>query len=83
MGLVNEKDIAANVNHPKHYQGIYGLEAFTVMKNFLPNYDDPYVSYLVGNVIKYVLRAPSKGKLLEDLKKAKFHIDLAIKEVEK
>lgn len=83
MGLVTEKDIAANVNHPKHYQGIYGLEAFTVMRNFIPNYKNSYVGYVMGNVIKYSLRAPLKGKELEDLKKARIYLDEAIKELEK
>ena len=53
------------------------------MRNFLPKYQDSHVSYLIGNVIKYVLRAPSKGKELQDLMKAKEYLDLAIKELEK
>lgn len=69
------------VSHPDHYQGVCGLEVFEVMKNFLPKYYSSYVSYLIGNVIKYILRAPSKGKEIEDLMKAKEHLELAINEL--
>lgn len=70
------------VSHPEHYKGVCGLEAIEVMKNFLPKYQNSHVSYLIGNVIKYVLRAPSKGKEMEDLMKAREYLDLAIKEIE-
>ena len=83
MDLQENARIKEAVNSPKHYFGIYGLEAITVMKNFLPNYENPYLGYLVGNVIKYILRAPQKGKLLEDLKKARKYLDEAIGELEK
>lgn len=69
------------VKHPQHYQGVYGLEAIEVMKNFLPKYQKSHVSYLIGNVIKYILRAPSKGKEIEDLMKAQTYLGLAIKEL--
>lgn len=69
------------VKHPQHYQGVYGLEAIEVMKNFLPKYQNSHVSYLIGNVIKYILRAPSKGKEMEDLMKAQTYLGLAIKEL--
>ena len=69
------------VKHPQHYQGVYGLEAIEVMRNFLPKYENSHVGYLIGNVIKYVLRAPSKGKETEDLMKAQTYLDLAIKEL--
>lgn len=69
------------VKHPQHYQGEHGLEVFTVMENFLPKYKNSYVGYLIGNVIKYILRAPSKGKETEDLMKAKEHLDLAIEKL--
>jgi len=71
------------VKHPEHYQGVCGLEAIEVMRNFLPKYQNSHVSYLIGNVIKYVLRAPSKGKEMEDLMKAQTYLDLAIKELKR
>lgn len=83
MDLQENARIKEAVNSPKHYFGIYGLEAITVMKNFIPNYEDSYMGYLIGNVIKYILRAPQKGKQLEDLKKARKYLDEAIEELEK
>ena len=36
------------------------------------------LSYLAGNVVKYISRYNHKGKPLEDLQKAKHYIDLLI-----
>ena len=69
------------VSHPEHYKGVCGLEAIEFMWNFLPKHYSSYVSYLIGNVIKYVLRAPSKGKETEDLMKAQTYLGLAIDEL--
>lgn len=69
------------VSHPEHYKGVCGLEAIEVMRNFLPKYQNSHVSYLIGNVIKYILRAPSKGKEIEDLMKAQKYIGFAIDEL--
>ena len=80
--LTKKSKIKEAVKHPKHYQGIKGLEVFNVMENFIPKYEDSFDGYLAGNILKYVLRAPSKGKMLEDLKKAKEHLDLLIERVE-
>lgn len=80
--LAENAKIKEAVKHPKHYQGIKGLEVFTVMENFIPKYEDSFDGYLAGNIVKYVLRAPSKGKMLEDLKKAKEHLDLLIERIE-
>jgi hypothetical protein len=71
------------VNHPQHYKGIYGLEVIEVMRNFISKYQNAYVGAMICNVLKYILRAPSKGKQLEDLKKARKHLDFAIEELEK
>lgn len=71
------------VNHPEHYKGIYGLEVIEVMRNFISKYQNAYVGAMVCSVLKYILRAPSKGKQLEDLKKARKHLDFAIEELEK
>ena len=71
------------VNHPQHYKGIYGLEVIEVMRNFISKYQNAYVGAMICSVLKYILRAPSKGKQLEDLKKARKHLDFAIEELEK
>lgn len=70
------------VNHPSHYRGVNGLEVFEVMDNFLPKYENAIDGYLVGNILKYVLRAPSKGKMNEDLRKAEKHLKMLIKRTE-
>lgn len=70
------------VNHPNHYRGVNGLEVFEVMDNFLPKYENAIDGYLVGNILKYVLRAPSKGKMNEDLRKAEKHLTMLIKRTE-
>lgn len=71
------------VNHPEHYQGLDGLEVDEVMQNFIPKYENSYVGAMICNVLKYILRAPSKGKQLEDLKKAKVNLEFAINKLEK
>lgn len=71
------------VNHPQHYKGIYGLEVIEVMRNFISKYKNAYVGAMICSVLKYILRAPSKGKQLEDLKKARKHLEFAIEELEK
>ena len=77
--LFEKKDM---VNHPEHYQGVYGLEAKEVMRNFISKYENAYVGAMVCSVLKYILRAPAKGKQLEDLMKAREHINFAIDELE-
>ncbi|HFI0682459.1 TPA: DUF3310 domain-containing protein [Streptococcus suis] len=70
------------VKQPKHYQGTQGLEVIEIMKNFLPKYQDGYVAGMIKDVIKYILRAPSKGNLLQDLKKAREYLNYAIEYLE-
>nr|WP_277630409.1 DUF3310 domain-containing protein [Atopococcus tabaci] len=71
------------VNHPNHYQGLNGLEAREVHENFIPKYGKygGMVMCDMKDVIKYVLRAPDKNGV-EDLKKAKRHLEWAINELE-
>jgi hypothetical protein len=66
-----------NVNHPPHYnQG--GIECIEAIKAALGS---GFVSYLRGNVLKYLWRCEHKGGI-EDLRKAAFYLDRAIKEME-
>ena len=63
------------VNHPAHYtQG--RIEALDAIGAAL----DPkeFVGYLRGQVIKYMWRAPHKGKASEDYRKARFYLDMLI-----
>ena len=62
------------VNHPKHYTSHpSGVECIEVVRHFPFN---------LGNVIKYLWRAPLKGATLEDLKKARWYLDDAIRQAE-
>lgn len=68
-----------NVNHPKHYDILEGVEAIDIIKAILKDADDGYVAYCYGNVIKYILRAPNKNGV-EDLKKARVYLDWIIED---
>lgn len=63
------------VNHPEHYnKHPSGIECIEVIRHF---------NFNLGNVIKYIWRAPYKGVSLEDLKKAEFYLKDEIERVEK
>ena len=56
----------SRVDHPNHYNmGKY--EVIDVI-------EDHDLNFNLGNVVKYVLRAPHKGELVEDLEKAQWYI---------
>lgn len=59
-----------NVNHPDHYKagGIETID-FIEAKN---------LNYHLGNVVKYIARADSKGNRKEDLLKAQWYLDREI-----
>jgi hypothetical protein len=61
---------ADNVNHPAHYK-VGGIETidFIEAKN---------LSYHLGNVVKYIARADSKGNRKEDLLKAQWYLNREI-----
>ena len=62
-----------NVNHPAHYnQGKF--EVIDVI-------NDWNLNFALGNVVKYVARAPYKGNALEDLEKAIWYINDRIKQL--
>jgi hypothetical protein len=63
------------VNHPSHYKA-GGLEAIDIIEAF-------GLGFHLGNAVKYILRAGRKAPgVLEDLKKARWYIDRAIKSLE-
>lgn len=64
-----------NVHNPKHYQGRNGLEAIEVHRNFMN--DEQLTGYHLGNTLKYILRYRQKNGI-EDLEKAKVHMDWLI-----
>lgn len=62
------------VNHPQHYQ--HGIEPIEFIESHNLNFN-------LGNAVKYIARAPYKGKELEDLKKAKWYLEREIKKHDK
>lgn len=69
--LIDSGTLADKVNHPAHYT-TGGIETYDyiVAKG---------LSYELGNVVKYVSRADHKGNKLEDLQKARWYLDAAIR----
>ena len=75
-------DSESRVEHPNYYKLSNGIEVLDIVRD-LP--------FNIGNVVKYVIRAgkkreaglSDKQKQLEDLKKAKFYIEDAIKQLNK
>lgn len=64
------------VNSPKHYN-FGNIEVIDFIHQVVKNYPG-HLAYSIGNVIKYVARAPFKNGL-EDLKKAKWYLKDVIK----
>jgi len=67
MGL---KQMVENVNHPKHYTGHpSGIECITITE---------WMSFNLGNALKYIWRCDLKKDAIEDLEKARWYIDREI-----
>jgi hypothetical protein len=62
------------INHPAHYTH-GGIEAIDVIEAWELNYK-------LGNVLKYISRAPFKENYLQDLKKARWYLDREIDKYE-
>lgn len=72
-GIVHHKENAPKpdmVNKPPHYKDASGIEC----KEITCHREMPFS---LGNAIKYLYRAGSKGDLLEDLKKAEWYLRVA------
>jgi len=63
------------VNHPPHYKK-GGVEVIDVIEAGIG--DQGFIGYLLGNILKYLLRFRHKGKPIEDLKKARWYLDKLI-----
>lgn len=59
----------SEVNHPKHYQNINGVECIDVVEQ---------MNFNLGNAVKYIWRADEKGNPIQDLEKAKWYIEREI-----
>lgn len=59
-------EAADPVNAPAHYRWLRnGVEVIDITESF---------NFLLGNVLKYVMRADHKGKPIEDLEKAAWYL---------
>ena len=64
------------IKNPRHY--CFGeIEVIDFIDQIVAHYP-PELGFYLANVIKYVSRAPHKGKLSEDLSKAEFYLKRAI-----
>lgn len=67
------------VKRPQHYRQFDALcslrevEAIDVIESIVSHYEDPVLAGLVWQQLKYLIRAPHKGKLAEDLSKADWY----------
>lgn len=66
-------EVNPSVDHPSHYN-MGKIEAIEIIEDWNLNFN-------LGNVIKYTLRAPYKGKMLEDLKKVRWYINREIERI--
>ncbi|CAB4126893.1 SaV-like [uncultured Caudovirales phage] len=63
------------VNHPPHYTGHpSGVECITVTE---------HMGFCLGNAVKYIWRAGSKGDAITDLRKARWYLDREISRLER
>ena len=67
------------VNHPPHYT-TGGIETLDVIRAKMSS--DRFQGYLMGNVLKYLLRCEYKEKRIEDIKKAQFYLNVLIEEMD-
>lgn len=74
----NDKVIATAkaeaVNHPSHYTS-GKIECIDAIECAVDSYDDPKAAFLVGQVIKYLWRAPLKGAYRQDIEKAQWYLN--------
>lgn len=74
------EQINDEVNHPAHYlHG--GMETIDLIKHVTGAYPKEVV-YQIGNAVKYLDRAPYKGHLKQDIEKAIWYLNDAVKTLE-
>ncbi|WP_368900739.1 DUF3310 domain-containing protein [Oceanobacillus oncorhynchi] len=72
-----------NINHPDHYKNSK-FETIELIEEVVKHYDDGFVSYCIGNALKYLSRAPFKHEEpLEDINKAAKYLEFATNHLEK
>ena len=63
------------VNHPSHYN--------TGAIEVIDAIEDWGLGFALGNAVKYIARAAHKGRMIEDLKKARWYLDREIQRLER
>ena len=69
------------MNHPVHSPAHYNkgrIEAIEVIEDVVAGAPEPVVGYLIGQTLKYILRAWYKSDARKDLQKAAWYLDRAI-----
>ena len=67
------------INHPPHYM-MGGIETLDVMRAKMS--PDRFEGYLMGNVLKYLLRCEYKKKREEDIRTAQFYLNTLVVEMD-
>ena len=77
--MKNDEHVSSAVNHPSHYnQG--NIETIEMIKEITNGYTG-FEGFLVGNVVKYLDRAPYKESKEQDVKKAQFYLNSLVDEL--
>ena len=71
------------VNHPAHYTSSGGIECIDALESMVQGYTNVQDGSEAWQVVKYVWRAPLKGRPLEDLKKARWYLERIIGRLER
>lgn len=75
-----EPDEPDMIQNPPHYNK-FTFQPINIIAE-VTNYYEGSAAFHIGTVLKYLCRAPFKGKMLEDLKKANYYLTRAIEEME-
>lgn len=73
----NEPDM---IQKPPHYNK-FTFQPIDIIAE-VTNYYEGSTAFHIGTVLKYLMRAPFKGNLLQDLQKAAYYLQRAIDEME-
>ena len=67
------------VQNPPHYKQ-YSFEPIDIITEVVKEYP-PEIGFHIGTTLKYLFRSPFKGKQLQDIEKAEYYLQRAIKEL--
>ena len=70
MTTGNGRKNMSQVDHPKHYNSHGGIECIEVVR---------YMSFNLGNAVKYMWRAGLKDPIVQDLQKAQWYLNDELK----